>query len=304
MDLVGEVADGGTLAEQVAQHKGDAGDLLEPVLHLPTRRDAAAQLSLDLPQLAVQLAPHPDRVLLQTLRLCQPVLGRLLRRGCLLPLHGEDRPRVPIDVGVRSFRDALPARRDVLAEVLPLQRPGSLLVGLDPLRWSPEPEVLGLRPPADLLALLPRALGMHAGDSLEASLDLSHLSVEVLGERDALLEVSVRLVRSIREVQEVRAQLGVVPEQAATLASERDGLLQTSLGVLGIGQALADGAVHLLETAVDPLDDLQGPLLQRLAPGERFLQSGGGLAPARSAPVLRELQGPMRLHRLVQLRVP
>src|SRR5438874_226121 len=82
------------------------------------RRAASAQLSLDLPQLAVQLAPHPDRALLQSLQLRQPVLGRLLRRGCLLPLHGEDRPRVPIDVGVRSFRDALPARRDVLAEVL------------------------------------------------------------------------------------------------------------------------------------------------------------------------------------------
>src|SRR5262245_18006638 len=152
---------------------------------------------------------------------------------------------------------------------------------------------------AHLVALLRRALGMHAGDSLQAPLDLSHPFVEVLGERDALLEVSVGLLRSIGQMQQVGAQLGMLPEQASTLSSQRGCLLQTSLGAAGVRKALADRAVHLLEAAVDALGDLQGTLLQRLAPREGPLESGARLVLAGSAAMLHELQGSRGLHAVV-----
>src|SRR5216684_595423 len=481
VDLVREVPDGRVVAEQVAQRARDPGDLLERVLHLPARRDAAPELSLHGPQLAVELAPHPDRVLLQPLNLRQPLFGglpqparlrglrrlrlglpaalqRLLqlgdalvdepilravaeevaraavalvlrlqrpqpglrrpglgqhllhvrpgvvaaqrpREGDHLALHGEDVARVAVDVRVGLLGDALPAYADVLAEVLPagdggvhararlllpllvegdlllvllvppgeplgladalgdlvdleaqahqlverlvglvlraqlvrlaqppgrfqleplhprghgadgiprlLQPPGALLVrlvgDLRVRRGSAALEVLRFRGLVDLLAPLRRAVGMHAGDTLQATLDLPYPLVEVPGEPDALLEVPVRQVRSIRHVRQVRPQLAVLAENARALASECRGPFQAALDVPGVLEPLAHRAVDLLQAVVHSLHDLEALLLQCLAAGERLLQRGPRLVPSRRTPF--ELDAARRTQGFVKLRV-
>ena len=165
-------------------------------------------------------------------------------------------------------------------------------------------EVLGRRSVVDTLAPLPRTLRMHARDALEPALDRPDPVVEVPGEPDAFLEVAVGVLRSIGEVGQVCAQLAVLAEHAGALTSERGRLLEPSLEVARIPEALLDRAMHLLQAVVDALRDLEPLPLQLLATRERLLQRAAGLVPARAAPMLVEVDVAGRAQRFVQLRMP
>src|SRR5438105_3934601 len=77
LHLAGEVADGGVLAEQLAQLAGDLGGLLQPAIDFLAHRDAALEHLLDLAQPGVDLPARLDRLLAEIVELRKAVLGRL-----------------------------------------------------------------------------------------------------------------------------------------------------------------------------------------------------------------------------------
>src|SRR5690242_17116124 len=164
-------------------------------------------------------------------------------------------------------------------------------------------EVLRLGRVVDVLALLAGAFGTHAGDLLQPAFHLADALVVVPREFDALLEVRMGMLGSIRDVGEVLAQLAVLAEDTRSLPGERSGLFQPSLDVLGVADALREGPVDLAQPVVDALRHLEALPLQLLAARERLLERALRLAVARLAAVLLDRKRPVRADRLVQLRM-
>src|SRR5690242_21884071 len=101
-------------------------------------------------------------------------------------------------------------------------------------------EVLRLGRVVDLLALLAGAFGTDAGDLLEPAFHLADALVGVPREFDALLEVRVGMLGSIRDVGVVLAQLAVFAEGTRALPGEPGGLFQPSRDVLRVPGALPE----------------------------------------------------------------